>query len=166
MASSNLHVTREKLPTGTAEPQISGFFSNLLDHDDGISASATERIIQGGANIMPSLGELERNSQIRQLEHHRHQSRLWRRGSQIYSSQNLHGTPALTPRKPEGLSRRARAPREPRGASFETPTSWAPQDEGEAFYRGRRIHWPIDHMDRRIACAQSPLEAEALMLNI
>jgi hypothetical protein len=28
---SNLQVTREKLPTGTAEPQISGFFSKLLD---------------------------------------------------------------------------------------------------------------------------------------
>jgi hypothetical protein len=27
---SNLQVTREKLPTGTAEPQISGFFSKLL----------------------------------------------------------------------------------------------------------------------------------------
>ena len=26
----NLQVTREKLPTGTAEPQISGFFSKLL----------------------------------------------------------------------------------------------------------------------------------------
>jgi hypothetical protein len=29
---SNLQVTREKLPTGTAEPQISGFFSKLLEH--------------------------------------------------------------------------------------------------------------------------------------
>ena len=28
----NLQVTREKLPTGTAEPQISGFFSKLLDN--------------------------------------------------------------------------------------------------------------------------------------
>jgi hypothetical protein len=28
---SNLQVTREKLPTGTAEPQISGFFSKLLE---------------------------------------------------------------------------------------------------------------------------------------
>ncbi len=31
MASSNLQVTREKLSTGTAEPQISGFFSKLLE---------------------------------------------------------------------------------------------------------------------------------------
>jgi hypothetical protein len=33
---SNLQVTREKLPTGTAEPQISGFFSKLLEQLDPI----------------------------------------------------------------------------------------------------------------------------------
>jgi hypothetical protein len=32
---SNLQVTREKLPTGTAEPQISGFFSKLLESGAG-----------------------------------------------------------------------------------------------------------------------------------
>jgi hypothetical protein len=41
---SNLQVTREKLPTGTAEPQISGFFSKLLDDRPGNDTKEPRRM--------------------------------------------------------------------------------------------------------------------------
>jgi methylphosphotriester-DNA--protein-cysteine methyltransferase len=62
---SNLQVTREKLPTGTAEPQISGFFSKLLEdgehrletiarHCGFTSAEILRRLFQRRMGLSPT----------------------------------------------------------------------------------------------------------------